>query len=118
MKALHTNHDLLINDGRNQHDKLSGVTKLHSDDIHLRFYSKIVATFKVQDRMKRLEVVMINQTYNPSSSLEAVYKGGFSGIWESCGEIFTMRGFTAMCFMLLMALMMVGNNVCKDILVP
>ena len=67
--------------------------------------------------MKRLEVVMINQTYQPSSSLEAVYKGGFSGIGDSLAGIFTMRGASALCFMLLMVLMMVGNNLCKDILV-
>ena len=48
LKELHSNHDLLVNDPSNV--KEGKVTKLNQADIHLKFYTKRVCNFKVQDK--------------------------------------------------------------------
>ena len=93
-----------------------GVTKLSTDAIHLRFYTKRVCSFKVQDQPKRLEVIIFNQTYEPLSSLELLKTGGFGSLGLSWSAIFSIRGLSFIAFLTMCGLLVMSNVVCKDLL--
>ena len=62
LNSLHSNHDLLINDAGNKKDA-GGVVTLNQSNVFLHFYTKRVCLFKVQGKEKRLEVIILHQTY-------------------------------------------------------
>ena len=114
IKEIHTNHDLLLKDAANV--KEGQVTHLNQPDVHLKYYTKRVCNFKVQNNEKRLLVVIFNQSYKPSSSLETIYKGGAQGLIPEWDTVFSMRGLSFLAFMALLALLFINNTVCKDVL--
>ena len=69
--------------------------------------------FKVQGKEKRLEVVIVNQNFEPKGAFRTLLNDGLSGVdW---GEIFSVRGLSAIAFIILCVLLMVGNSLCKDV---
>lgn len=113
VKELHTNHELLLNSAGNTKDT-SGITKLSTDNVYLRYYTKRVCNFKVQGRDKRLAVVIFNQNYEPKGAFSTLVTEGVSAIdWS---EVFSIRGLSALAFIFLCVLLMTGNALCKDVL--
>ena len=102
------------------HDKsntkdAAGVTQLNQDNVFLRFYTKRVCLFKVQDKQKRLNVVIFNQTYNPPSTFESFKADGLSGLGLSWENIFSMRGLSFIAFMLMIGLLFLNQTMCRDV---
>ena len=116
LNDLHTSHELIVSSGANQKDS-TGVTKFTDSDVLLNFYTKRVCQFKVNGQQKRLTVVIINQVFQPSSTFEIFTSQGIRGMfdfsWESA---FSIKTLSFVAFISMVALMMLGNTFCKDII--
>ena len=92
LNHLHSNHHLTIHNTLNT-KKENGVNSLHQSDLNLNFYTKLIVTFNTHDgKPKRLEVIVLNQSYQPQSSFEHIWKGGASGILSEWRNIFSLAG--------------------------
>ena len=69
LHTLFTNHEILLSHADNVKDPATGLLTLAFAETNLRYYAKTVSNFKVNGAEKRLCITIINQTYDPPSSL-------------------------------------------------
>jgi hypothetical protein len=130
LHALFTNHFGIVNDPKNKKEPIGDLTltTLHTKGIELNYYCEASVTFNVQVgghgpnskqaqiKPKRLSVVLFNQSFHHTTGIEKVISGSaFSSVGEFISSIFSFRGLQTLLFMMMVAVIFLGNKFCKGI---
>jgi hypothetical protein len=117
MHEIDTNH-LTITNSKTAVKREDGL-KVNSkfDDFRpLKYYTQMNATFPLNNRTKRIYVVIWNAKYEAVSSVQLLFNGGFRRVmddWKSI--VFSLSGIGYILFALMIALMLFGGRTCERV---